>query len=179
MKHLGKIVAIAAVALTATAAQAQGAYGELGYSRLNFENRDGGFSAKVNPSMVRGIAGYELNPNLAVEGLLGLGAGSDDVSVGGVTVKGKVEHVYGAFVKPKIRLGESVELFARAGVAGTKVSARSGNLSVSDSGGSFAYGAGMSFALGGNTSLNADYMNYYDRKGIKVDGVNIGVGMKF
>lgn len=179
MNHLGKIVAATAVALTAATAQAQGMYGELGYSHLKFEESDTAFSAKVNPSMVRGIVGYELNPNLAVEGMVGLGLSSDDVRVGSASLKGKVDNVFGAFVKPKVRIGESVELFGRAGVATTKVSARAGDLSISDRGTSFAYGGGASFALTPRTSINADYMRYYDRKGITVDGINVGVGIKF
>lgn len=179
MKHFGKIAAATAVILTAATAQAQGMYGELGYSHLNFEESDTAFSAKVNPSMVRGIIGYELNPNLAVEGMLGLGMQSDDVRVGSASLKGKVDNVAGVFVKPKVKLGDTVELFGRAGVATTKVSASAGNLSISDRGTSFAYGGGASFALTPALSINADYMRYYDRKGITVDGINVGVGVKF
>lgn len=179
MKHFGKTVAATAVALAAVGAQAQGMYGELGYSHLNFEETDTAFSAKVNPSMVRGIVGYELNRNLAVEGMAGIGLQSDDVRVGSARLEGEVDNILGVFVKPKIQLGESVELFGRAGVATTKVSARAGNLSISDRGTSFAYGGGASFALTPRTSITADYMRYYDRKGIVVDGINVGVGLKF
>ena len=57
MKHFGKTVAATTLAFAAVGAQAQGMYGELGYSHLNFEETDTAFSAKVNPSMVRGIVG--------------------------------------------------------------------------------------------------------------------------
>jgi attachment invasion locus protein len=179
MKHIGKIAAATAVACAAGMAQAQGMYGELGYSHLKFEESGTAFSGKVNPTMARGIIGYELNPNLAVEGMVGLGMSSDDIRVGSATLKGKVDNMVGAFVKPKVKLGETVELFGRAGVVSTKVSAEAGRVSVSDRGTSFAYGGGASFALTPTLSLNADYMRYYDRKGIEVDGVTVGVGFKF
>lgn len=172
-------LAAAAVSLATTGAWAQGVYGELGYSALQFDQNQLGSGQTIKPSMVRGILGYELNPNLAVEGLLGLSAGSDDVRIGGLTVHGKVDSIYGVFLKPKIPLGAGFELFARLGAAGTKVSANMGNLSVSETGGSWAYGAGASYQLGTNTSINADYMNYYDRKGIRVEGINVGLGVRF
>lgn len=179
MKHIGKFVAATAIALTAAGAQAQGLYGELGYSHLSFEETDTAFSAKVNPSMVRGIVGYELNPNLAVEGMVGIGLQSDDVRVGSARLEGELDNMIGAFVKPKIQLGQAVELYGRAGVASTKVSASAGNLRISDRDTSFAYGAGASFALTPRTSINADYMRYYDRDGVEVDGITVGLGVKF
>lgn len=180
MKFRLHTLAIAATtSLLSIGAQAQGLYGEIGYNQLTFKEENRGFGAKVEPSAIRGIVGYEINPNLAVEGHLGIGLNDDTTRIGGVSVKGEVDNVVGAFIKPKVKLGETVELFGRAGVASTKVSASSGGLSASDRGTSFAYGAGASFALTPQLSLNADYMNYYDRKGIKVDGVTVGVGFKF
>ena len=105
---------------------------------------------------------------MSIAGLVGLGLQSDDVRVGSASLKGKVDNIAGVFVKPKVMLGDTVELFGRAGVATTKVSASAGSLSISDRGTSFAYGGGASFALTPALSINADYMRYYDRKGQNV-----------
>lgn len=179
MKHTHKALLIAGSGLLALSAQAQGLYGEVGYSMLNYDESSPGINSQIEPTAVRGIIGYELNPNLAVETHLSLGLSDDTARVAGVSVKGEVENSVGLFVKPKVRLGESVELFGRAGVTSTKVSASAGPFSASDRGTGFAYGAGASFNLTQNLSLNADYMNTYDRKGVKVDGVTFGVGFRF
>lgn len=170
-------VAVAAASMLALGAHAQSLYGEIGYGQLKLE--ENGFGAKVDPSMARGIIGYELNPNLAVEGHLGIGVNDDSTRVGGLSVNGEVDNLVGVFVKPKVKLGDTVELFGRAGAASTKVSASAGGLKESDRGTSLAYGFGASFNLTPQLSLNADYMNYYDRKGVKLDGVTVGVGFRF
>jgi len=169
--------AIAATSLLALGAHAQSLYGEVGYGQLKLQ--EDRFGSKVEPGMARGVIGYELSPNLAVEGHLGIGVKDDTVRLGGLSVKGEVDNMVGAFVKPKVRLGETVELFGRVGAASTKVSASSMGVSESDRGTSFAYGLGASFNLTPQLSLNADYMNYYDRKGIKLDGMTFGVGYSF
>jgi len=179
MKHTIRLLAVAAASLTALGAQAQSVYGELGYSALEYQENSAAFRSTIKPGMVRGIVGYELSPNLAAEAMLGLGMGSDDVRVGGVTVKGKVDNMVGAFIKPKVKIGESFELFGRLGATSTKVSASSGGFSVSDRGTGLAYGGGASYSFTPQLSINADYMNYYDRKGVKVDGITVGVGFRF
>ncbi len=170
-------VAIAATTLLALGAQAQSLYGEVGYGQLKLQ--EDRFGSEVDPGMARGIIGYTLSPNLAVEGHLGIGVKDDTVRLGGVSVKGEVDNVVGAFVKPKVRLGDTVELFGRLGIASTKVKASSMGVSDSARGTDFSYGVGASFSLTPQLSLNADYMNYYDRKGIQLDGVTLGLGFSF
>jgi len=179
MSYTPKALLITGACLAAFGAQAQSLYGELGYSLLNYNESSPGINSKIEPTALRGIIGYELNPNLAVETHLSLGLKDDTARVAGISVKGEVDNSVGLFVKPKVRLGESVELFGRAGLTSTKVTASAGNVAVSDRGMGFAYGVGASFGLTQNLSLNADYMNTYDRKGVKVDGVTFGVGFRF
>jgi len=50
---------------------------------------------------------------------------------------------------------------------------------ISDSGGDMAYGAGLSYRITDTTSLNADYMSYYNKDGVKGTGFTIGLGMRF
>ncbi|MFA7558404.1 MAG: porin family protein, partial [Hydrogenophaga sp.] len=61
-------VAIAATTLLALGAQAQSLYGEVGYGQLKLQ--EDRFGSEVDPGMARGIIGYTLSPNLAVEGHL-------------------------------------------------------------------------------------------------------------
>lgn len=169
-----KTIAIAAAAaslLLGVAAHAQQApvspvYGELGYSWTQIQGN--GF--KVTPGAVRGIVGYDVHPNLAVEGMLEAGTGHD--SDNGVSAK--LNSSYGLFVKPKYDFGNA-EVFARVGWARTSVGLSTGDVTSND----FAYGAGVKYNVTPRVDVGLDYTRLADKNGVKVDGVTLGVGYRF
>jgi outer membrane autotransporter protein len=170
-----KAIAIAAAAaslLVGVAAHAQQApaasplYGELGYSWTQIHGN--GF--KATPGAVRGIIGYDLNPNLAVEGMLE--GGTRDATDNGVTAK--LQSSYGLFVKPKYDFGNT-EVFARAGWARTNLDLSTGNVSSNN----FAYGVGAKYNVTPRMNVGLDYTRLADKNGVKVDGVTLGLGYHF
>jgi outer membrane autotransporter protein len=170
-----KAIAIAAAAaslLVGVAAHAQQApaasplYGELGYSWTQIHGN--GF--KATPGAVRGIIGYDLNPNLAVEGMLE--GGTRDATDNGVTAR--LQSSYGLFVKPKYDFGNA-EVFARAGWARTNLDLSTGNVSSND----FAYGVGAKYNVTPRMNVGLDYTRLADKNGVKVDGVTLGLGYHF
>lgn len=177
-----KIAIATLVALAAIGAQAQ-TYGEIGYTSTTFKENDSGFSLKASPSAIRGILGYELNPNLAIEGMAAFGMSDASLKVNGVKFPGaklEIDNSLGLYLKPKMKLSDAVEIFGRVGfsrVKGTFTDEGVGSESSSDS--SFSYGAGLSFAVNPTTSLNADYMQYLSKDGVKINGFTFGVGFKF
>lgn len=171
MKAIATAAAAASLMLGVAAHAQQAApvspvYGELGYSWTQIHGN--GF--KATPGAVRGIIGYDLHPNVAIEGMLESGAGNDTDN--GVTAK--LKSGYGLFVKPKYDIGNT-ELFARAGWARTNVGLSTGDVSSSD----FAYGAGVKYNVTPRVNVGLDYTRLADRNGVKVDGVTLGVGYKF
>lgn len=177
-----KIAIAAAIALASLGAQAQ-MYGEVGYTVTTFKGDLDGDSVKSSPSALRGIVGFELNPNLAVEGMAALGLGDAKVKFNGATIPGLklgVTNAVGLYLKPKTKLNEQVELFGRVGYASLKAKVKvDGVGSESTEDNSFSFGAGMSYAINPSTSLNADYMQYLSKDGSKVNGFTFGVGFKF
>ena len=167
-----KLIAIAAasVLLMAGAAQAQqarqvgGTYGELGYTQFKFSG-DGASSAK--PGALRGIVGYDFHQNAAVEGMLAFGVRNDQ----GV----KVNHAYGLYVKPKVNVADAVELFGRVGYSRVK---GTGDGDSSTEGG-VSYGLGANFKFSPAAYVGVDYMRYFKKDGISVDGLTVGVGFRF
>ncbi len=92
----------------------------------------------------------------------------------------KVGNSLGIYIKPKYKLSNRVELFARVGVARVKGSvayAAGGGESRSESG--LSYGAGLGFALTKSTSVNFDYMQYLNKDNAQVNGFTVGLGFKF
>jgi opacity protein-like surface antigen len=189
-----KLIAIAAASamlLAAGAAQAQMArgtsgnvYGELGYTSLKIQ--ESGFSSN-KPGVLRGIVGFNLNQNIAFEGLAGFGVRKDNSTstFNGVPVniESDVRHMFGVYVKPKIVLGSAFELFGRVGVASTRLrsSANVAGFTASDSssGSDVSYGLGANFNIAPTAYVGVDYMRYYNKNDVKLDGVTVSVGLRF
>lgn len=178
-----KKIALASVLATAAIGVQAQTYGEIGYTSTTFKETVDGFTVKASPSAIRAILGYELNPNLAVEGMVAIGMGGASIKVNDVSIPGlelKIENAVGVYLKPKMKLNDAVEVFGRLGYASVKGTLSATGLG-SDSGtdNSFSYGAGLSYAIDPKTSLNGDYMQYLSKDGAKVNGFTFGVGYKF
>jgi hypothetical protein len=157
-------------------------YGELGLSFLSYKIARAGISAK--PIMLRAIAGYDYHPNLAAEAMLGLGLrGADAVGPFGASYSVRAGSLFGAYAKPRLRIGGETEFFARLGIvnAGTSVGGYTGT----DGGAGLSYGVGFKTVTPwksfGNrpVSVAADYMTYYSGNGVKYTGFTLGAGMAF
>jgi len=159
------------------------AYGELGYSQLKIS--ESGFSVK--PGMLRGIVGYNFGENLALEGMLGFGVRKDNANttLAGVPVniEGDVRHMVGVYVKPKVVLANAFELFGRLGYADTRLRSNASFAgfrgSETSSGGDFSYGLGANFNVAPRAYVGVDYMRYYNKNDVKLDGVTVSVGYRF
>ena len=139
-----------------------------------------------SPAAIRGVLGYEINPNLAVEGLVALGIGDDELRGNGQEIPGvKVEmsSVFGIYAKPKVNFTPELEGFVRVGYARSKITTEApagSEASTSKSG--FSYGLGVSYALSPQISLTVDYMSYLDQTDpddAKLTGLAFGASYTF
>jgi opacity protein-like surface antigen len=159
------------------------AYGELGYTQLKIS--ESGLSVK--PGMLRGILGYNFGENLALEGMLGFGVRKDNangVFTGvPVNIEGDVRHMVGIYVKPKVVLGNAFELFGRLGYTDTRLrttaSVAGFRGSETSSGSDWSYGLGGNFNIAPRAYVGLDYMRYYKKNDVKLDGVTVSVGYRF
>lgn len=156
-------------------------YGEIGLSQLKLEAEDGPLRAEAKPGLLTGTLGYQLWPFLAIEGQVAGNVMKDEIRLNGVNtgVDAKIPHMYGLFVKPTLPIGDRVELFARAGVVRTKLKLSTGGIDVDDTGTSGAYGLGINVNLSPASYLQANWMNYYDKDDIKLQGVGLMYGRRF
>jgi len=178
MKFRSKVLCAALLA-AAFGAHAQGkpggVYGELSYAKVKY--KEAGLS--VSPDVLRATIGTDLNPNLAIEGSFGVGIKSDSTRVYGVNVTGEIDNMFGVYVRPKVAVTPELELYGRLGVTRAEVSASVPGMSVSDSGSDFSYGLGLSYRVTSQAAATLDYMNYYSKDGVKVNGVAVGVRFTF
>lgn len=182
------LLAAAFTTLSLASAQAQTqsdapskTYAEIGYVSMNLKETRGADTAKVSPGVVTAVFGYQFSPNLAVEGLVGLGAGKAGVKENGVPngVDVKVSSALGVFIRPSVAVSDSIDLFARAGWLRTTLKISDGPFSDSDSDNSFAYGLGANFNVSKTSYIQANWMHYYKKDGLKIDGFALAYGMRF
>lgn len=146
-------------------------YVEAAFGRLNYE--ESGY--RLTPSVGRIMLGAKVSENVALEALGAIGMGSSTTGI--VTLK--VNHGFGAYVKPFFPVNEKVDLFGRFGVFNGSLTASAPGVSISTSGSSFSYGAGVSVTVAENISLVADYMSYYDKNSITINGWSVGAKFGF
>lgn len=177
MKNCIQTVAAVALMVGVSTVSAQAVYGEVGYVGTKVSSSIGSLGISAKPDAVRGLVGYQMNPNLSFEGMLAFGAGDGSINVAGIRsgLGLKIDNMVGAFVKPSFPIGDVFDLFGRVGYVSTKVSV-DGN---SDRSGSLSYGVGGSFRMTPALSLNVDYMIYHKKDDTKVDGYSVGVSYRF
>jgi opacity protein-like surface antigen len=168
------IAAAAALAMLGTAHaqqfQSSNAYGELGYTFLTYKADN----FKASPGALRGIFGYNFHPYFAGEAMLGFGTTND--SDQGVTVKPR--EMFGLYLKPKYDFG-NLQAFARLGYA--HISTRVSGFGVSDtsSDNDFSWGVGVNYSFNPKMYVGADWMQYNNKDGGKIEGLTISFGYRF
>lgn len=182
MKKFIRVLSVSAVLATAVAAQAQ-VYVEGSVTALTAKETSQGVETKSKPSNFSGLLGYNVHPNVDVEGYWGLGAGKSDITENGKNTgdEFKVKSSFGVFVKPKVMLSNELELFGRLGYLENKFSANTKNSKNTDTStqGSLAVGVGANYYFDKRTYVSGSYMSYHNKDGLKVNGLSVGVGYKF
>lgn len=174
MKKIHLIAIVSLAILSATGVQAQsrtaadnGYYGEVGYSPVDVSGAGGGAS----PHAIRFLIGTELNKNLGLEATYTTTYSKDsrlgyDASFSGM----------GIFLKPKMALTESTEVFARVGAVRADITASTGG---SHTGTDMAYGLGIQTNFTKTVYGQLDYMQSYDRDSVAAKGYTLSVGTRF
>ncbi len=178
--HLKSLLAVACTLGATGAAQAQLVYGELGYSAMTTSLSVPllGLSAKANPAMGRAIIGVSPLLGLTFEGLAAGHINDDRFNSSGSQLlngRAKVSQILGVYVGGRLPLGP-VELFGRVGAAQSELDFRGlGKADDTD----ISYGGGIRFIPGKNWTFSADYMNYYNKGGAKIEGYTLSIGYRF
>lgn len=174
-----KVMLIAGLMAASTAFAGDDSYME--FSHIGLKYTEPGITTK--PTAFRGILGFKQSDNLAYEAVLGAGISDGTFRYYNANGTLGVSSMVGFFAKASNKLSDDVEVFARAGLVSAKVngSASAGGYRVSQgsSGSDFAYGVGIKYNLTKDYGLVLDYMNYYNKSDIKIQGLSVGVSLKY
>lgn len=163
---------------------AKTSYGEVGITNLSIksDNLDRTFS----PTLVKFAVGTEINQNLDVEGFYATTIKKDSYSEtynGNSVDIGIKASSYGVYLKPKTKIANDLELFAKLGYATSKLeasaSAAQGSASDSDTESSFSYGIGLKKYITKDVFGVIDYSNYYKKDGVSANGLTFTIGASF
>lgn len=83
---------------------------------------------------------------------------------------------YGIFLKPKMALTDSTEIFARVGAMRSKITAATGG---AHTGNDVAYGLGIQTNFTKTVYGQLDYMQSYDRDSVAAKGYTLSLGTRF
>ncbi len=175
MKIGRKILAGAVLASAVSLAQADFYAG----GNILYINYDESGVSDINPIALYGNVGKWLNDWLAVEARAGFGVRDDSARVFDVKADLELTHLVGAYVKAGIPNETMIFPYAVAGYSHLKAKVSVGSFSESDSGSDFSYGLGVDFRVTESAAVNLEYMRYYSKSGVDVDGITLGVNFRF
>ena len=143
-----------------------------------------------------GRLGTEFTENFSAEIRVGTGLDNDTNSgfirdeqnnIHEADFKAKLKHFYGAYVRGTIPVADVFYPYAVVGYTQAKLeekatwldngTAKSGVLSTSS--GDVSFGVGADIRLTPEVDLNLEYMNYYDKHDITLDGFAVGFTYRF
>jgi hypothetical protein len=174
-----KLSLLTALVFASAGANAEGTYVELGYGAMKYAEE----GVSLKPTIGRAIVGRDVSENIAIEGMAAAGISSGDTTYSGIGISLKLDNAVGFYVKPKLKINESLEVFGRAGlthISGTATATGNrGSLSLDMSGSDTSFGIGAKVAISKTTYAVVDYMSYYSKNGVTVKGYTFGLGMAY
>lgn len=174
-------ISIALAALT-TGGQAMAEY-YVGGNISSVKVEEDWSGEKANLVSLYGRLGTEFTENFSAEIRVGTGIDDDKINVNvlgtNVPVKVELNHFYGAYVRGTIPVADTFYPYAVVGFTRAELELKVPGGSASDSDDDVSFGVGTDIRLSANTDLNLEYMNYYDKDDLSIDGFSVGFTYRF
>ncbi|MEL7232581.1 MAG: porin family protein [Pseudomonadota bacterium] len=167
-------LAVAATALAATPAVAEGFYADGGYTFTSIDLEDEGTSFDVDLGSITARGGYDFTENLGVELEGSFGVADEDIA--GASVE--LSYLVGAYGKVQAPLGETFNVFARAGVVNAELEVSGGGISETFSDTGYGLGLGATLDVAENLYVRGDYTRL-DIEDLEADTFTISLGFRF
>lgn len=175
MKHLVTSALVASCIITSTA-MAENTYFGAGYHIGTYD--ESGFP-KANPGGIKIEAGKYIAENVAIEGHLLFGAGSDTVTYLGVDVDVKLKNAISVFVKGDLPVSETANLYGLLGFTKGKLEASALGTTISEDDSGLSYGIGAEAGFGNDLYFSGEYVFYISESDYDYTGFNIGLHKRF
>jgi hypothetical protein len=176
---IASVLATALVIASAATAQEQVNYVQVGALNANYSEP----SATFNNGMLALTVGHKFDQNLAIEAMAAGAVNHASAYWGNVFVTAKVSNAEGVYMKAQSTPSNGFSVYGKAGFTRGTVTASAyvAGYSASSwsSGTSPSYGAGAQFETSPNSFISIDYMSYYNKNNVKIDGPSVNFGFKY
>ena len=187
-KNCGVMIGGIAMLLLSAVASAQEQDGYFGgnFSIINYEedflsnlSLDG--DSKLSLKAINGILGYSFTPNLSAEARIGFGAGKDSFTDGSFTYVTSIDTLVGAYLKAQLDTGSGINPYLILGFTEVLLEVEITELgfSATDDDSDTSFGVGILGKINDGSQWSLEYMNYYDKEGVEITGINLGALAKF
>ena len=122
-----------------------------------------------------GRLGTEFSENFSGEVRLGTGIDDDNLGI----TKVELNHFYGAYVRGGIPVADVFFPYAVVGFTRAELERSNRFGSTKDSGTDVSFGVGTDIRISHNVDLNVEYMSYYDKNDVSIDGFAAGITYRF
>lgn len=159
-------------------AHAEGGYYGGNISFLDYSEPEVDISASV--TAITGRLGTHFNENVSGELRVGFGVDDDTVSFDGLEADLELESLYGVYIRGGIPVTENIYPYAILGYSRGELKATvAGFGSNSESETDTSFGLGVDVDVIQGVTINLEYMNYFDKDGVEVDSLSIGLAKTF
>ncbi|MGM0767642.1 MAG: porin family protein [Pseudomonadota bacterium] len=148
-----------------------GLYAGLNYTFFNLE--DG--SADADVGALSGKVGALATPYFGVEARAGFGV--DDDRVGGIDFS--VDNFFGGYATLNLANETPATPYVIVGFTRLELEAEGPFATRSDDESDFSYGVGVNIEMTPQVSGNLEYMRYYDKDDVTIDGLGLGATFHF
>lgn len=150
-----------------------GLYAGLNYTFMNADYNDS--NADADLGTLSGKVGVMATPFLGVEARAGFGVDDDRVGIADVSI----DNFYGGYATVNLANESPVTPYAVLGFTRVESEADLGSSTIRDDGSDVSYGLGVNMQFAPNLSGNLEYMRYYDKDNVTLDGLGLGVQVNF
>lgn len=179
LKKLSKaiLVAVMSFSVSAIAVAENQYYAGGGFAFLDY-SEDGFDDASLNS--IYGRLGIDFNENFSGELRVGFGIGDDSVDVFGTDVDVELDNFFGAYVRGGIPVADTFFPYIVAGFTRGEVTvSASGFGSESESETDVSFGLGADVKVSDSFILNVEYINYFDKDSVEIDGFSLSAVTNF
>lgn len=174
---LKKVVLGASALLTGLPALAQ-TYVESGLHLLRVKVSADTETVRVDPMMLGVTLGRDLTDYLSAEAMMATGISSGTANLGGTPASLKIDQAFGLLIKPRLRVNERVEVYAKLGWSSIRLSVEgqnNGSYRVKDN----TYGVGASYRITERTFASVTYMALHKEDQFNVSSIRLAIGHRF